>query len=232
MSEKVALALKYSNRSDVFIAIQNFSNSINYCIMNTYQQIENSIRAMNRVRGIESVTLHNGSNHWNYLVNITYKRAVMLHSVAYPTRPHGSGGRNLGVRFAADYANRVCTVSVGKRGIQEFFRFYPGFRLVVSVGSEVHDTCLLIKRNPHIYDFVWYNPNPGETVNRCAKDLMRKLSPPSFRLSRSFNDPDGNRHARCSELVWELISKFVAGHGVMPPSDELLSYDARLQKYV
>lgn len=201
--------------------------------MNTYEQNEVSIEAMKKIPDVKEVLVSAGKNCWRFLINPTCNRAVMLHSVCYPTKPHGRGSR-MNPRFAADEAcaNRCCTVSMGRRGIQQFFSSYHEYHLVVSVGRIDHGTCLFIHRSLSSYEFLWYNPNKNQNLNTNAKNLMDDLCKTGVHRSLSYNDPDDNPHGKCSELVWVEMHEFLAGRrGNMPTDDELLKYNTKLKKY-
>lgn len=180
--------------------------------------------------GAEKFCVRQGTNCWNFLVNHSCNRALMVCEVIYNKR------KTSYTAIDGDYMNRYLTVQSAHRGIQQFFQANPNYHLVVPIANTKHEMCLFVKRSPsgspHTYDCIYYNPNASETINTIVDSLMTKLGRLVVRQSRSYASECGNVDGICLRLTFDEIMQFMIGQrGNMPPEHELLCFNPKTRKY-
>lgn len=161
-------------------------------------------------------------NNINYLYNATTKTAVLLKSIIRVTTEGFTSKKKKHYNNHFDIANRLTTTSVGNGALSHFINndTFPGFDLVVPIGSHVHETCIFYRKRDDFFEAIYFNPNystkaKGTQSSNVAHVLLSKAS---LKRVQAFHSDCQNIKGKCSFLTWRLITNFLM-NGLSPFDD-------------
>lgn len=175
----------------------------------TYQAAEQTIREMRELENIHSFMAP--PSKFEYLYNTISKTAILLKSISRSSRCGVGKKYNKRNKNKYDIGKRIITTESGYQAILRFFKQdrFQEYELVVSCGSETHESCLFLRKDDDGLSVIYFNPNYSERqdgVQYChiIRQLLEKFGRKIHR-SQAYYSPCFNVMARCSALTWEQM---------------------------
>lgn len=155
---------------------------------------------------------------YEYIYNSKYKKAILLKSISRLSQARFGRKYNKRNKNKYDVGNRIITTESGYQAILRFFKQedFQDFELVVSAGSETHESCIFIRKDGDGYEAIYYNPNysdrqDGVQYSHVVRQLFHKFGRKLKRI-QAYHSPCFNLRAQCSALTWaEMMNHMSLG---------------------
>lgn len=170
------------------------------------------------------------SSKYEYLYNSKCKKAILLKSISRKSQSRFGKKYNKRNKNKYDVGNRIITTESGYQAILRFFKQenFQDFELVVSSGSETHESCLFFRKDGDGFAAIYYNPNyserhDGVQYSHVVRQLLHKFGRKMKRI-QAYHSPCYNVSAQCSALTWEQMMNHLC-LGLSPFSNDNLALE-------
>lgn len=177
----------------------------------TFTAVENVVAEMIKIEGVHQITHGN----IDFVVNERLRTAVVLAYVVKDSnrefvKKHGTKSTN-----NYDIAKRITTVDVVRREAMWFLfnEKYVDYSLAITTGSNVHESCVFLRRINEKYHAIYFNPNysiktHGVQYSESSVKFMKSFGK-SYEKIESFHAPCHNLSGKCTYQSWQAIYKFI-----------------------
>lgn len=186
-----------------------FNEKIYKDFSSTYFATEAVIREIKKNRKIKSI-INTDFNH-EFLYNEESHTAVLLKCVVSGRKDTFKKKGYKKTKNEFDEANRDTTVYCAKASILSFLndQRFEKFQLAIPCGSQVHETCVFLRKKIDNFEAIYYNPNfsvkkDGVESSKTTNDLMKSFGERLVNI-QSYYSPNGNIENNCSGWTWKEV---------------------------
>lgn len=154
-------------------------------------------------------------SRFEYLFDLRAKKAILLKSISRSSQKRFRNKNKKRSKNVFDIGKRIVTTETGYQAISRFFNTdgFGKFELVVSCGSESHESCLFFRKEDDKLAVIYFNPNyserhDGVQYSHIVRQLLEKFGR-RIRRVQAYYSPCFNVAARCSALTWEQMVNHV-----------------------